>query len=280
MARDELQIEHYRRNIVQQMPGRRLLRDGVIEREGNSYRLNALFDKLLEWQRLDLIAACERRIEEHRAAYGDLFAKRTVDAVTGSNRYDALKRAGGRCELCGVSHEARPLHVDHIRPRAKGGSNELSNLQVLCETCNTEKRDRDDTDFRAVNSEFQKRNENCVFCQADARTLDENELAFAILDLHPVTADHTLILSRRHVADFFELHRAERLAIDDLVYARRKALRQSDATIVAFNIGVNCGKAAGQTIEHVHVHLIPRRVGDLDDPRGGVRGVIPTKRSY
>ena len=132
MSRDELQIEHYRRNIVHQMPGSRLIRDGVLKQDGDSYRLASPSDRLAEWQRLDLIAACERRLEEHRASYGDNFSSRSTDAVVGSVRYEALKRAGGRCELCGVSHEVRPLHVDHVRPRAKGGSNDLRNLQVLC----------------------------------------------------------------------------------------------------------------------------------------------------
>jgi ATP adenylyltransferase len=280
MSRDELQIEHYRRNIVHQMPGSRLIRDGILEQDGDTYRLAFPFDRLTEWQRLDLIAACERRLEEHRASYGDNFSNRSTDAVVGSVRYEALKRAGGRCELCGVSHEVRPLHVDHVRPRAKGGLNDLRNLQVLCETCNTQKRDRDDTDFRAVRTSFDDRDASCVFCQADGRIVEENELAFAIEDRFPVTSGHTLIIARRHMAEYFDLYRSERLAIDDLLQARRRALLAVDATIEGFNIGVNSGAAAGQTVNHVHVHLIPRRGGDVHDPRGGVRGVIPSKRLY
>ena len=192
MSRDELQIEHYRRNIVHQMPGSRLIRDGILEQDGDTYRLAFPFDRLTEWQRLDSIAACERRLEEHQASYGDNFSNRSTDAVVGSVRYEALKRAGGRCELCGVSHEVRPLHVDHVRPRAKGGLNDLRNLQVLCETCNTQKRDRDDTEFRAVRTSFDDRDASCVFCQADGRIVEENELAFAIEDRFPVTSGHTL----------------------------------------------------------------------------------------
>jgi diadenosine tetraphosphate (Ap4A) HIT family hydrolase len=280
MARDELQIEHYRRNIVHQMPGSRLVRDGVLEQEGNQYRLAPPFHRLSESQRLELVAACERRIEEHRAAYGDSYQNRVADAVVGSVRYEAPKRSGGRCELCGASHEARPLHVDHIRPRAKGGNNDLGNLQVLCETCNTQKRDRDDTDFRAVRASFDHREAGCVFCEADPRIIDENELAFAIEDRFPVTPGHTLVIAKRHAADYFDLYRSERVAIDDLLQARRAALLESDSSINGFNVGVNCGVAAGQTVMHVHVHLIPRRIGDVEQPRGGVRGVIPSKQSY
>lgn len=135
-------------NIDHQMPGRRLVRDCIIEQDRDRYRLNPPFDALAEWQRLELMAIYECRIEEHRAAYGDLSAKRTVDAVSGSIRYEALKRIGARCDLRGASHEARRPHVNHGAPRAKGGSNELSNLQVLCEMWNADKRDRDDTNFR------------------------------------------------------------------------------------------------------------------------------------
>lgn len=87
MRRNELQIEHYRRNIGHQMPGQHLVGDGVIVQDREQYRLAPPFDRLSEWQRLELAAVCERRIEEHRAAYDDLFAKRNIDALFGDTRY-------------------------------------------------------------------------------------------------------------------------------------------------------------------------------------------------
>jgi ATP adenylyltransferase len=101
-----------------------------------------------------------------------------------------------------------------------------------------------------------------------------------ITDAFPVTEGHRLIIPRRHTADYFDLWQSERNALERLLRSERQALMKQDATIKGFNFGVNVGAAAGQTIAHVHLHLIPRREGDMDDPRGGVRGVIPARQSY
>jgi ATP adenylyltransferase len=279
-SRDVLQIEHYRRNVVDKMPGVRLVRDGLLERDGDTYRLATAFGDLTNAQRLDLIAACEKRIEDHIRTYGDQFGSRNNKDVPGSLRYEVLKRAGGRCELCGVSHEEVPLDVDHIVPRNRDGSNDPSNLQVLCRTCNAQKSDRDDTDFRAVNDSYGVPEPDCPFCDPDGRAVLENELAVVIEDAAAVTLGHSLVIPRRHVDDYFDLHQAERNAIDQLLKQRRDDLIKNDNEIEGFNLGINVGAAGGQTIFHVHVHLIPRRSGDVENPKGGVRGVIPGKQQY
>ena len=122
----------------------------------------------------------------------------------------------------------------------------------------------------------------CLFCVLpdDVRIVDGNELAVAFYDKFPVTAYHTLIIPRRHIADYFELTNEEHEAIHALMQRQRDRLLALDETISGFNVGVNVGADAGQTIFHVHVHLIPRRHGDSDDPKGGVRGVIPAKQKY
>lgn len=122
----------------------------------------------------------------------------------------------------------------------------------------------------------------CPFCNSDHQLSlqDENALAFAFYDKFPVTAFHTLVVPRRHVADYFELTQAEVAAIHELLQRQRKRLKAADATITGFNVGVNIGADAGQTVFHVHVHLIPRRNGDTQAPKGGVRGVIPGKQQY
>lgn len=280
MRRDFLQLEHYRKNIVHPMPGTRLVRDGILEFDGNAYKLAPPFNEMTRSQQLELMAACEHRIEEHIETYGDQFGNNTNDPVPGSVRYEVLKRAGGRCELCGVSREEVQLDVDHIVPRSKNGGNEASNLQVLCRTCNAQKHNRDDTDFRDVNASYEQRELGCPFCDADDRIIEENELAFVIEDGYPVTTGHSLIIPRRHVANYFDLHQSERNAIDQLTRARRKSLIANDGEIAGFNLGVNSGEAAGQTVFHVHVHLIPRRLGDVDDPIGGIRSVIPDMQKY
>jgi diadenosine tetraphosphate (Ap4A) HIT family hydrolase len=91
----------------------------------------------------------------------------------------------------------------------------------------------------------------------------------------PGNEGHTLIITRRHVPDFFELYAAERSALHDLLIKEREVIQRSNADVVGFNIGVNAGAEAGQTVFDVHVHLIPRRAGDVTDPRGGIRNVIP-----
>lgn len=118
----------------------------------------------------------------------------------------------------------------------------------------------------------------CPFCTIENIVL-ENELALAFFDKYPVNRGHLLIISKRHVKGYFDLSWEERSAIDDLVFAG-KALLDGKFKPDGYNIGINCGEAAGQTIFHVHVHLIPRYKDDMDDPRGGVRGVIPEKRIY
>ncbi|WP_214648324.1 HIT family protein [Novosphingobium aerophilum] len=89
-----------------------------------------------------------------------------------------------------------------------------------------------------------------------------------------------MIIPRRHVQTIFELYQAELNAIWDLVGKLKEALSTWDASIVGFNVGTNAGVAAGQTIGHAHIHLMPRRAGDMEDPRGGVRGVIPERQKY
>jgi ATP adenylyltransferase len=107
-----------------------------------------------------------------------------------------------------------------------------------------------------------------------------NSLAFAVRDKYPVTELHTLVISKRHAPTFFDLFEPERRAINQLLDKVRAEMVQKDASVSGFNIGMNNGDVAGQTISHAHVHLIPRRQGDVQDPRGGVRGVVPGKGVY
>ena len=282
IGRDVFQLEHYRRNIVDRMPGTRLVRDGVLERDGDTYRLAGALRGLGRSERFELIAACEKRIEDFIASRGDPYAGRNAEPLPTGVRYEVLRRAGGRCELCGVSHEEVPLDVDHILPRASGGSNDISNLQILCRSCNADKRHLDDTDFREMREGYDRREPDCVFCQAEnsSRVVAEEELAFVIEDRFPVTEGHRLVIPRRHVADYFELHQSERNALDRLLLGQRDAAKAEDPSVSGFNVGINIGADAGQTVFHVHLHLIPRRHGDTEDPRGGVRGVIPGKQKY
>jgi len=105
-------------------------------------------------------------------------------------------------------------------------------------------------------------------------------LAYAIRDGFPVTEGHTLVIPKRHVEDYFGLSEEEVLASNALLLKIRQDIQVSDKSVMGFNIGMNAGEVAGQTIFHCHTHLIPRRQGDVEAPRGGVRHLIPGKGSY
>ena len=121
---------------------------------------------------------------------------------------------------------------------------------------------------------------SCVFCSLPSeRIIDQNDLALVIRDGFPVSPGHTLVIPRRHVASFFEITPDERLAMLSLL-ERAKSDLDKEFSPDGYNIGVNDGQAAGQTVMHLHMHLIPRFEGDLPDPRGGVRWVIPEKADY
>ena len=124
--------------------------------------------------------------------------------------------------------------------------------------------------------------EDCIFCKKiNCKVLEERKYFFIIRDTaYPVTEHHTLIISNRHVSNFFELDGEENKELSIILKNQKEELQNLDKTITGFNVGVNIGKDAGQSIMHCHIHLIPRREGDVEDPRGGVRGVIPEKQKY
>ena len=124
--------------------------------------------------------------------------------------------------------------------------------------------------------------EDCIFCnKTNCKVISSTKHFFIIRDTaYPVTKHHTLIITNRHVDDYFDLNKEEINDLDEILKNQKRELKQLDKEISAFNIGVNIGRDAGQSIMHCHIHLIPRRKGDVEDPRGGVRGVIPEKQKY
>jgi diadenosine tetraphosphate (Ap4A) HIT family hydrolase len=133
---------------------------------------------------------------------------------------------------------------------------------------------------RRLTSRFDMDNMGCPFCSLPAsRVLGQNEYAVWIRDGFPVSPGHSLVIPKRHVRSFFETSSEEKRALFDLLDAA-KAAAQDELHPDGYNIGINDGASAGQTVPHLHVHLIPRFDGDLPDPRGGVRWVIPHKADY
>lgn len=283
LAADLSQLEYYEQ-ITKGYPTQTLKRHGIIDHQRGIYQLFPEGQQLNEWERASLIALCDSSVADYVAQRQDAIWRhrgQNFEPVPGTLRYEVIKRAAGRCEGCGVSNRERALQVDHIIPRTKGGSNDLSNLQALCSTCNAQKLDRDHTNFHAAHEAYEVRDATCLFCALPPQRIQlRNELAFAVEDAFPVTEGHMLILPRRHVADYLELWQPELNAVHALQRQIVDHLRREDPTISGFNIGTNAGASAGQTIFHCHVHVIPRRDGDVADPRGGVRGVLPEKQSY
>ena len=122
----------------------------------------------------------------------------------------------------------------------------------------------------------------CFFCdRAKKESVYSSDFTFVVRDnKFPVTKHHTLIVTQRHVSDFFDLNDQELNDLSNVLKKQRQFLLNLDKKITGFNVGVNAGVDAGQSIMHCHIHLIPRRKGDMDNPKGGVRGVIPSKQKY
>ncbi|MBW1965488.1 MAG: HIT domain-containing protein [Deltaproteobacteria bacterium] len=280
LSQDESQLQYYE-DRIKQMPLRVLRSHDVVSKDGDLVSLNA--KNLTFEQKAQIKMICEKKMQEFIVQGGlSIWDYRLLDKdpVPDSLYYRVLKESGGRCALCGASKKDRPLHVEYIKPRSRGGKTEYENLQVLCSKCNQTKSNKDDTDFR--NDLSPDNPPECRFCYQHIKDhiIDELGTVWTFLDRYPVTEGHHLIVPKRHTEDWFTMSEKERHDTESLIRILKKRLTESDKTITGFNIGVNCGESAGQTIFHAHIHLIPRRYGDTPNPMGGVRGVIPDKMGY
>ncbi len=122
-------------------------------------------------------------------------------------------------------------------------------------------------------------NYSCPFCNLERKEIIESKLSFAIYDGFPVNEGHALIIPKRHTANYFDLSLEEQTDCIELLN-RVELIVKEKYNPDGFNVGININEAAGQTVPHVHIHLIPRYNGDVEEPRGGVRGVIPSRRNY
>ena len=283
LSYDETQIDYYKK-ITTLMPFKYLSKHlNEIKKSKDNYLFED-FD-LDENQKDELIKLCNEKLQNYIKKRGikKIFSHRTLASgvIPGSIRYKVLLRAKNRCESCGISNKEKALEVDHILPRTKKGKDELINYQALCYTCNSQKSNKDDTDFRKIQESYNHRKKGCIFCNISKnKIVKSNELAVVIKDNYPVTKHHCLIIPKRHCSDYFDLYQPEINAISQLINEIKTELQKKDKTIKGFNIGNNSGEVSGQTIFHCHIHLIPRRKGDTENPRGGVRGVIKDKQKY
>ncbi len=283
LLEDESQIDYYQQ-IVKRYPGQVLKKHGIVVRDNNTYALTEGFQALTDDERSELIQLCEDKLFAYvQKRLMSVWEHRFISDgyIPGSLRYDVLRRAKGRCECCGVSSDERAIDIDHIIPKKRGGTDDPSNLQALCYQCNRQKRDRDDTDFSKMKKSYAHREQSCLFCEIKSdRIIQETELAYVVRDAYPVTKLHSLIIPKRHVVDWFDLYSPEHNSILSLLTEQREEITKMDSSVQGFNVGINSGAIAGQTVFHSHIHLIPRRAGDISNPEGGIRSVIPGKGSY
>tara|TARA_Y100001947_G_C10101141_1_gene203076 strand:- start:18 stop:440 length:423 start_codon:yes stop_codon:yes gene_type:complete len=124
-------------------------------------------------------------------------------------------------------------------------------------------------------------NNPCLFCDTKKSGIAyENDLAYASYDTYPVSKYHCLIIPKRHIKDYFDLNNEELIACNNLIKILKKEIIEKDRSVKGFNLGTNIGKISGQSIFHCHIHLIPRRENDVENPQGGVRSVLPNKQHY
>jgi ATP adenylyltransferase len=188
LNKDPSQIEYYSQ-VVKNMVGRVLtISRGITTKEGSTYKLDGASELSTE-QINELIELCNGKISEYEqkrdGAHWD-HRRRGHRPISGSVRFEVLKRAAFRCELCGISADDKNLEVDHIHPKSLGGKDDISNYQALCYTCNASKRNTDATDFRGLKTQYEHRQADCIFCQFQLpeheRIVEENALAYATRD--------------------------------------------------------------------------------------------------
>ena len=259
LTEDKSQQEYYG-NITKNMVGRVLKNHGIVQKNGESFKLID-YETYTADQRIELIQICQEKLNEYIEKRGKrIFEHRRKSAgyISGSIRYNVLKDAKFRCELCGVSADTKALEVDHIIPRNKGGTDDISNLQALCYSCNAMKRDKDSTDFRKVKESYEFREEGCLFCEIQKeRIVDEDDLCYVIRDGFPVTNLHTLIIPKYHSSKLNQLPISFATSLMNTIYTLTGPIEEAvgaTATTIAFNNG----SAAGQEVPHVHCHIIPR----------------------
>lgn len=277
-ARDPQSIEYFEKRL-KVYPKKVLKSHDVAELNGHEFIL--IESDLSKIEAEQLIQICEEKLESYYAKLPE---------------FDELNDGWGRkrilliekhpyCSLCG----ARPtknseveLDIDHIMPTSKGGSDDFENLQVLCHRCNRAKGNHLLKSSKEVHSQYLRKDPTCIFCEIkrDRSILYENDYILAFEDKFPVSKGHTLIVPKRHIESALELTDVEMVTIFQYFKERTEWLKKNDNSIKGFNAGFNIGEAGGQTIFHAHFHVIPRRIGDTENPKGGIRCVLPEKQRY
>lgn len=255
LKNDESQIQYFEKRI-REMPLKVLSKHGIIERKNDLVEL--LSDSLTFVQKIEIQKICDEKIFEFVSEKGmGVWDYRYLDDeyIPDSLRYRLLKEAKGICALCGSTKEMRPLDIDHILPRSKGGKTVYENLQVLCSKCNRSKNNKDDEDFRALNNKMKI--ENCTYCYCKDKVLVENEYAILIENNESDSKYNSLIIPKRHVEDFIEITKVELSAIHDLLKIRKKEIIENDKSVNGF---IFESRMTVNNDNHCSFNLIPERI--------------------
>lgn len=271
---DEEAVEDY----VQKLkihPKAVLKKHGIAEIEKDSYRLLMELGDTKE----NLLKICNEKILSYMEQRG---LEPGRPGGWGIKRIKLIEKYP-YCTLCGTkpSDGTIGLDIDHIIPASKGGSDDESNLQVLCAKCNRAKGNHFVISAESTHLKHLNHDSSCIFCTLSAERIKfKDSYILVVEDGYPVSKGHSLIIPVRHIPSALELHDVETVQIFKKSREICESLQKEDPSILGFNLGFNVGRVAGQTIDHCHFHIIPRRSGDVEEPTGGIRNVIPGKGKY
>ena len=248
---DHSLLEYYK-NRVMVWPKKTLTKHKIVSYNKNVFTL-LLDDGVTQEQKRHLIEICDGRTDEYVDKHPDRIGTKTNrDAACQTDRYNVMTNAKGICAACGCRD--KPLDVDHILPVSKGGTDEISNLQALCFTCNRQKRDRDRTDFVMEKKRLKYRDSECDLCKIE--TIKSNELASTVRAKRPRSKLHSLVFPKRHVGTFFEMIPAEKNHCLEMISEVREEIMEKEKTVKGFCVNFDSGNITGKH-QHCHIHVVP-----------------------
>lgn len=253
---DDSLLEYYKGRVMV-WPKITLKKHNVVSYDRGTFTL--LLDGITREERSRLVDLCRRKTDEYVEKYENRIGVMSNRIpISGSIRYEVLARSKGVCVLCGVTSRTRPMDVDHIIPASAGGTNDISNLQVLCFKCNRQKRDRDRTNFVQWHKRLKYRDARCFLCSAEP--IKSNAMASAIRKGSAISRFHSMIFPHRHVGTFFDLIPAEKSHCIELVEDIKEEIIGMDDTVDGFNVNFDSRLAPNQHM-HCHINIIPHRQG-------------------
>ena len=256
LGMDLSQLNYYEA-IVGRWPHQTLESHNVVKYSKKHKEYTLLLDDITEEQKDRLVELCDLRLKEFIDTDPAIRRYRELDkrSISGSVRYDILKRSKGVCVACGVSSMEALLHVDHIVPINAGGQDHPDNMQALCYKCNTQKRDRDDTDFLLEHKRLQFRKAGCKMCVKREYGI-ENSMAYGMLSKNDKPS---MIVPKRHVRSFVELIPAERSLCLALVDRVAQHLKEQDRIVKHVDVAFDVSSPHHHHHHHYSIKLVPTK---------------------